>query len=321
MKGSQVTVASAAGKAILFGEHAVVYGRSAIAVPLSDLRATVEITDLAPGQGILFEARDLGIQFGMENAPDREAALPLQVTVRNTLRYLGLRSKEAAWRLVVTSDVPVARGLGSGTAVATALVRTVAAHCGREIPPADLSTLVFETEVLLHGTPSGIDNTVVAYETPLSFRRGKSPEFLTCGAPLTLILADTGVVSRTRDAVSAVRAGWRAAPERYDACFDAIDAMVAEAREALAAGDGPALGRLMDANQARLVELEVSSPELDALVAAARTAGAWGAKLSGGGRGGFMVALVPPERREHVSAALSAAGAAAGVLYNDRDRG
>jgi mevalonate kinase len=241
------------------------------------------------GQGILFEARDLGAQFGLEGPGDQETALPLQITVRNTLRYLGLRAEEADWRLVVTSDIPVARGLGSGTAVATALARAVAAHCGREIPPADLSTLVFETEVLLHGTPSGIDNTVVAYESPLSFRRGQAPEFLACGAPLTLVLADTGVPSRTRDAVGAVRAAWQAAPERYEACFDAIDALVAAAREALAAGDAPALGRLMDANQERLVELGVSSPELDALVAAARAAGAWGAKLSGGGRGGFML--------------------------------
>jgi len=123
------------------------------------------------------------------------------------------------------------------------------------------------------------------------------------------VLADTGVPSRTRDAVGAVRAAWQAAPERYEACFDAIDALVAAAREALAAGDAPALGRLMDANQERLVELGVSSPELDALVAAARAAGAWGAKLSGGGRGGFMLTLVPPERQADVAAALSAAGA------------
>jgi mevalonate kinase len=97
----------------------------------------------------------------------------------------------------------------------------MAAHCGRAMAAAEVSALVYQTEVLLHGTPSGVDNTVVAYEAPLCFRQGRAPEFVHVGAPLTLLVADTGIIARPRDAVGAVRAAWQAGPARYEALLTA----------------------------------------------------------------------------------------------------
>ncbi|MFH1084258.1 MAG: mevalonate kinase, partial [Chloroflexota bacterium] len=301
--------ATAAGKAILLGEHAVVYGRPAIAVPVSDVRATATVEPLPRGQGVWIIAADLGRTFALDGSEADEQALPLGTTARNALDYLAVPAAERDLRLTIHSMIPIARGMGSGTAVATALVRALAAHYGQTLAPATVSELVYRTEIILHGHPSGIDNTVVAYERPIFFRRGQPMATLDVGAPIHLLIGDTGVAARTRDTVALVRRGWEAQPTRYEALFDAIAAAVVAARAALAAGDAVALGAQMDANQQLLCALGVSSTELDRLVLAAPLAGAWGAKLSGGGGGGCMLALVCPDAAAQVEAALVAAGA------------
>ena len=203
--GYVVTTASAAGKAILLGEHAVVYGRPAIAVPLSDVRATVQVDPLPQGRGIIICAADLGQRFGLDEPCDADAAPALRATIGNTLAHLGVPIEEAHFELVIRSAIPIARGLGSGTAVATAIVRALAEHYGRDLPVAEVSQLAYRTEILLHGTPSGVDNTVVAYEQPVYFVKGEPPMALHVPAPLHLLIADTGIPSRTRDTVARVR--------------------------------------------------------------------------------------------------------------------
>jgi len=304
-----VTTASAAGKIILLGEHAVVHGRPAIAVPLSALRATAEVAAIEPGRGVLIEALDLGESCFLDRAYASDTAQALQTTVRNTLGALGLPCQEQSLRIAVRSQVPIARGLGSGTAVSVAIVRALAAHFGRDLGTQDVSELAYRTEIILHGTPSGMDNTVVAYEQPVYFLKGQPAEPLQVGAPLALVIADTGHPSRTRDTVAAVRRRWQADPARHERLFDEIGALVQDGREALLVGDLLRLGRLMDRDHGLLCALQVSSPELDRLVGAARDAGALGAKLSGGGGGGCMVALAAEGRREGIAAALWAAGA------------
>lgn len=309
-----MAVGSAAGKAILLGEHAVVYGRPAVAVPLTDLRATAEVHPSGNGDGILIRAVDLGRDYRLAERYTDEAAEALHVTVRNALEHLGIDPDGEDLTVVVRSRIPVARGLGSGTAVATAIVRALARHYGRDLPAPVVSGLVFRTEVILHGTPSGVDNTVVAYERPMWFRRGAEPEMLALGAPLILVIADTGVPANTREAVAAVRALREADPDAIDARFDAIGALADAGRIAMSEGDAARLGALMARNQEHLRALGVSTPLLDRIVAAAQEAGAFGAKLSGGGRGGCAIALVtetaPTETASAVAAAMNAAGAA-----------
>ncbi len=301
-----MTVATAPGKAILLGEHAVVYGRPAIAVPVWQAVATAEVVDRADGAGCLVVARDLAQQFRLAAAGDDQ---PLAVVTRLALAQAGV-SPDPAWTITLHSTIPIASGLGSGAALSTALVRALFAHADQPAAAETVSAIVYESERIYHGTPSGIDNTVIAYGAPLWFVKDQPPAPFRPPAPFTLVIAHTGVASPTRETVGAVRAAWQAAPARYEARFDAIAALVTASRGAIQRGDWPLLGMLMDENQALLEELDVSSPELDRLIAQARAAGALGAKLSGGGRGGNMIALVNENAAEPVAEALRSGGAA-----------
>jgi mevalonate kinase len=204
--------------------------------------------------------------------------------------------------------------LGSGAAVATAVTRALARYFGYTAEPDKVSGLVYEVEKLHHGTPSGIDNTVIAYEQPVYFVRGEGMARLSVGVPLNLIIADTGVVSSTREVVGDVRRRWSAETEQYEGLFDEIGAVARLARPAIERGHPEAVGRLMDENHKLLTALGVSSPELDRLVKAARTAGALGAKLSGAGWGGNMLALVKAGHGPAVASALQEAGAASTIF-------
>jgi len=305
-----VTTASASGKVILFGEHAVVYGRPAIAVPVTQLRAKATVADAPPGAGCTIVAADLNRHISLADAPPDD---PLALIVRLTLAELDIAT-EPDWTITLRSDIPIASGLGSGAAVSTAIVRALAEHAGRSLPPDVVSALVYETERLHHGTPSGIDNTVVAYEQPVYFVRGQPPQPLRVGASFWLAIADTGVASPTKIAVGDVRRAWQADPARYEALFDAMGRIAEAARAAIEAGEVAKLGPLMDENQRLLGVIGVSSPLLERLCAAARQAGAGGAKLSGAGRGGNLIALVTPQTAEEVAAALRAAGAVRVVI-------
>jgi mevalonate kinase len=128
------------------------------------------------------------------------------------------------------------------------------------------------------------------------------------------VIADTGVPSPTGVAVGDVRTGWQAEPEKYEALFSAIGEIARQARAIIASGHPDNLGLLMDENHRLLADMGVSSPELDRLVAAAREAGALGAKLSGGGRGGNMIALVQPRDAESIANALLAAGVVNAII-------
>ncbi len=300
---------TAPGKVILFGEHAVVYGRPALAAPVTHLRARATVVPTGrPDVGLI--APDLGRTMRLSAAPTDN---PLAVAIRAVAAHLG-RALSDGYDLTVGSDIPIASGLGSGAAIAVAVIRALALYAGpagglsREI----VSRLAYEVERLHHGTPSGIDNTVIAYEQPVYFVRregGNLIEPFAPARPLRLLIGDTGVRSATRDVVGDVRRRWQAEPARFEAIFDACGRVADAGRAALAVGDLTTVGRLMDENHIWLARMTVSSAPLDTLVAAAQRAGALGAKLSGAGRGGNMIALVTAEMEQAVAMALSAAGA------------
>ena len=301
-----MTIAAAPGKVILVGEHAVVYGRPAIAVPVWETTATAEIVPAPAGHGCHITAPQIGLDAPLRGLDDTD---PLGLIVRLTLREAGVPTVPD-WAIRVHSSIPIASGLGSGAAISAALVRTIYGALGRTADPATVSRLVYASEELYHGTPSGIDNTVIAYAMPVWFVKGHAPERFAPAAPFTLAIADSGITAPTKTTVGDVRRGWQHDPARYEAIFDAIAVQVTAARAAMEQADLPALGACFDRNHALLQQLDVSSPALDRLVDAARGAGALGAKLSGGGRGGNIIALVTPAQAAAVDTALRAAGAA-----------
>lgn len=296
--------ASACGKVILLGEHAVVYGFPALAVPVRSVRTRAELSEGA--SPLRIEAPLIGLDAPVEDLPPGH---PLTVCIRLTAEALGMAAPGG--RLTITSDIPVASGLGSGAAVSTAIVRVLAAAAGRNLPAAEISRIVFAVEQIHHGTPSGVDNTVIAHESPIYFRRGQEPVMLAVGAPIHLLIADSGVHSKTRVAVGGVRDRRDADPTRYDGFFRQIGDLTEEGRGHLEAGRIPPLGRTIDRCHELLRAIEVTTPALDRLVEAARSAGAYGAKLTGAGLGGNVVALVDAPLLPAVETALRESGATA----------
>jgi len=297
--------ASAPGKVILLGEHAVVYGRPALAVPLEQVRARAAILPLisAPPGTVEISAPDIGLEAGLTALPTDD---PIGYALRLAIHELG--GAVPAFQIKISSTIPLAAGLGSGAAVSATILRAVSAFAGRPFGEEVTNRLAFEVEKIHHGTPSGIDNTVVTYARPVFFIKGQPPLPLYPGGVFTFLVGVTGTRSSTARVVADVRQAWQADPEKYDLLFDEIGSLVESARQAVEHGQPELLGQLMNANQARLEQMGVSSSELEALIAAARHAGALGAKLSGAGRGGNMIALVQPEDAEAAAAALQAAG-------------
>ncbi len=298
--------ATAPGKIILIGEHAVVYGQPAIAVPVTQVQARAIVAAQPGGQEFRVRAPAAGVDSPWEALPPEN---PLRAALAGVCRALGV-TRLPAGSLKIVSTIPLAAGLGSGAAVSVAVIRALSAFLGENLPDEQVNALAYEVEKIHHGTPSGIDNTVVTYARPVYFVRGQPVETFRVRRPFTLVIGDTGIPAPTKEAVSDVRRGWQAEPQRYERLFAALGSLTRAARQAIEGGHPRRLGPLMNEAHGLLREMGVSSPELDRLVQAARQAGALGAKLSGGGRGGNMIALVPPEGAEAVLLAMRKAGAA-----------
>lgn len=299
-----MTKASAPAKIILFGEHAVVYGRPALAVPVTQVRAEVEVTDSAR-RGVWIDAPAVDLQAELATLPSDH---PVAAALHN-LFFLSGVSPIPDLDIKIASTIPVASGLGSGAAVTVALTRALAAHLGHPMTDEELNAFAYEIEKLHHGTPSGIDNTVVTYARPIYFVKDQPIETFGVAQPFTLVIGDTGIPAPTRESVADVRKLFESNPKYWDNLFDQMEEISFAARHVIEEGWLKMLGALLDENHMLLQELTVSSPALDELVEAARRAGALGAKLSGGGRGGNMIALVEAEKAEAVSLALRDAGA------------
>jgi mevalonate kinase len=304
--------ASAPGKIILFGEHAVVYGQPAIAVPVTQVQAKATVMpNIAGSPGVVrILAPDVGLDCLWAQLPPQN---PIGAALRGVQSILEVDHIPAC-TIKVTSTIPVASGLGSGAAVSVAIIRAFSGFLGHPLPDEQVSTIAFEIEKIHHGTPSGIDNTVVAYAQPIFFIIGQPVEIFQVAKPFTIVIGDTGVPAPTKESVGDVRKAWEADTPGYERLFAAVGSIARTARQAIESGHPEWLGPLMNENHELLQEMDVSSPELDQLVQAAVKAGAWGAKLSGGGRGGNMIALIANEQADVVAQSIQKVGAVRTII-------
>ncbi|EPR77176.1 Hydroxymethylglutaryl-CoA reductase [Leifsonia rubra CMS 76R] len=295
------------GKIILLGEHSVVYGRHAIAAPIG-LTIQAEVTRQEYGTELVISRWDTDAAYDPIGA-----GLAEQVTALIAER-LGLAGK--GMRVDVFPHLPRASGLGASAALAVAIIRAIADRFGLPISDSEVSSLAFECERIVHGTPSGIDNTVATFGRAILFRNpdtasdAAAPEItdIVTPGPIQIVIGLTGVRSLTSHTVGIVRAARERNPARYEAIFSQIDELVLAGVGALRRGDLAELGELMNMNHGLLGALQVSSPELETLVGVARRAGALGAKLTGSGGGGAMIAVTEPGAAESVGSAMRQAG-------------
>ena len=294
---TESTAARAAGKLILLGEHAVVYGRHALAVPIQNAVSA----EVAGSDSLTVSIPDWGI------AGSVDGRTPIGAAVLLIIAELGLANTNYA--IQVRSSLPPGMGLGSSAALAVAIVRAFDAALDLGLDDARVNRVAFACEKLAHGTPSGVDNSLATYGKTMLFRNADELQMetleLTTAPPI--VVACSSYSGSTGEQVAGVRRRFEQRPNRYNALFDEMDALCLAGAKALLAGDYEELGALMNIGHGLLSAIEVSTPELDAMVGIARAAGAAGAKLTGGGGGGSVVAMCP-DKVADVAGAFCAAG-------------
>ena len=332
---------------ILFGEHSVVYGHSAVALPLKNLRmrATVIADDCGsalPASNLKLGTQSPQTQSSQTQSPQTHSSQtqssqtqsPLPLDSRITLSCLGFTGKLseipprfssiraaihaalefAGWggeslHVATESDFPPERGLGSSAAAAGAVIRAILDYYGARASEDEIFALTQSAERVAHGRSSGLDATATSASWPVRFKRGEFSRMDIC-MRAWLVLADSGCKGMTRETVEALRAKLDAHPCEVGAQLDDLGAIAVDAEDDLALGRAENMGARMNRAHKILADLGVSTPQLDKLVRAACDHGALGAKLTGGGGGGCVIALADSaDAAERVSAALRNAGA------------
>lgn len=309
------------GKATLFGEHAVVYGHPGLALGIG---GAVVARSVVPTAGrIRVSVPRLGIEADQDSPG----------LVGEALRRLAtLLPGDRGCEVEADVSIPLGAGLGSSAAFAVLMVRAMAEVRGMAAEDARVRAVAHEVEKVFHSYPSGLDDTVATFGGLCLFRkvpwadgdvpvgvpvRPLAPDALRVALPVPpIVVGDSGVRRSTADMVAKV-AGQRASdPARVDALFATMTACLWRGLDALARADHARLGEAMNACQEALAALSLSCPEADRLIALARGAGALGAKVTGAGGGGCVIALAPG-REEDVREALLRDGFDAFVAGTD----
>lgn len=300
---TKVGIGTAHSKIILMGEHAVVYDYPAIAIPFPAANTTVQISPNDHGRSFIQSRFYTG---PLDAAPEILDNLRTAIQVaRSSLKF-----PQQDIDIIIESTIPAGRGMGSSAAVSVALVRALSNLYGYRIKDYQLQFIVNQAEVIAHESTSGLDTLITSTNRPVIYQKSISPVPFSIHMPAYLVVADSNQPGQTSEAVGKVRQLREAKPELTKIAMDAIGDMVQQATLAIEAQDVEELGRLMTYNHYYLNQLSVSNSQLDQIVNAAWLAGALGAKLTGGGLGGCVIAIARDfETANRIETAMLEAGA------------
>ena len=294
------------GKVILFGEHFVVHGVPGI---VSAIDSTVDAEVKKIGEGIAVRDERKGAKGYTEKKRAQQ-----KESIERMLRTMGIDSDKAVLEIWLGGNLPGFSGIGASAASSVAIARAIAEGFEMDLSDEKINEIAYEAEKAYAGTPSGIDNTAATYGGLIWFKRNLSGgpntiEKLSITEPVEIVMGNTGIVADTKEMVAGVAARKKRNPREYDLLFKQAEDLAFAARKALEEFDLRKVGELMNENHRLLQGIEVSCKELDYLVNLAREQGAFGAKLTGGGGGGCMVALTPgKELQEAVAKAMEKKG-------------
>jgi len=306
-------VASAPAKIILFGEHFVVYGEPSIVLAI-DKRAYVTVS-LRDDSRIFMKSANLGFagfyengNFKVEEGDAKGARMRFEAIKLAVEKVMKTCGEDVGLNVEIDSTVPVAAGLGSSAAVITAATAATGSLLRAKMSKEDVFRIGCETEKVLHGTTSGVDPAISTFGGALLFQMDTGFKPLEVKTSIPLVVGDTGVQRSTRVQVEKVRSMMENYPNVFDPLQRAAREIVLKAIDIFKENDFVKLGELMNINHALLYALGVSDESLEWLINASRKAGALGAKLTGAGGGGCMVALAKEERLEPVMDAIMRSG-------------
>jgi mevalonate kinase len=294
------------GKAILFNEHFVVHGVPGI-VSAIDSAADAQVKK--GGQGITVEDERKGAKGYAE-----KKKLQQKESIENMLKAMKIDPQKVSLRIWLGGNLPGFSGIGASAASSVAIARAITEELGMDLSDEKINEAAYEAEKAYAGNPSGIDNTAATYGGLIWFKKNmigstNTIERLNIREPVEIVIGNTGIVANTKAMVAGVSERKKRNPQKYGALFRQAEAFAFKARKALEAFDLKLVGRLMNESHRLLQEIEVSCKELDHLVKLARENGAFGAKLTGGGGGGCMLALTPgKDLQEAVAAAMENEG-------------
>ena len=298
----QNSLGKAPGKIILFGEHSVVYGKPAIAIPVQDL---LVITTIKSSKN---EVKVFSDKIGLDATLN---SLTIDNAIRKTIQLFAeeFSINISNVEIKINSSIPVASGLGSGAAVTVSILKALNEYYGVEASLNVLNQIAFDVEKIHHGTPSGIDNTTILFEKPIFFQKDQPIEILDFKNTYYFVIANTGIQASTKKVVAGVRERYKNNQNKYLDYFYRMGEICKKAKTAFNTGDVKLIGELMNKNQYYLDNIGVSSYSLSILIKAGLTAGSLGVKLSGAGIGGNVIALATENNVDDVKAAFKKNGA------------
>ena len=281
----QQGIGTSHAKIILMGEHSVVYGQPAIALPLPSVQLSVTLSSRQDNQRIIKSRYYHG---SLENLPSS------MIGIKKLIDTLSARfnDQETGWDLKIESQLPAERGTGSSAASAIAIIRAFFDYYDEPLDRTLLLQLADVEEQITHRSPSGLDAATVSSDKPLFYVKGRIGVPIEMNLDASLVIADTGKKGATKEAILAVKDELKNNNEKAEEHIKHLCELVNQTKDYLAQNDIVKLGDALNFAQTDLAALNVSDPSLDHLIHVARDNGALGAKLTGGGRGGCMIALM-----------------------------
>lgn len=281
----QQGIGTSHAKIILMGEHSVVYGQPAIALPLPSVQLSVTLSSRQDNQRIIKSRYYHG---SLENLPSS------MVGIKKLIDTLSARfnDHETGWDLKIESQLPAERGMGSSAASAIAIIRAFFDYYDEPLDRTLLLQLADVEEQITHRSPSGLDAATVSSDKPLFYVKGRIGVPIEMNLDASLVIADTGKKGATKEAILAVKDELKNNNEKAEGHIKHLGELVNQTKDYLTQNDIVKLGDALNFAQTDLAALNVSDPSLDHLIHVARDNGALGAKLTGGGRGGCMIALM-----------------------------